>query len=203
MDKKKAPKEISIIELFRMFPDNRAAENWFESRRWPNGSVTCPDCESENVQKKVSGSKMPYRCRNCRQFFSVKKGTVMESSKIGLQKWAIATHQMTTNPKGVSSIQLAKELDIRQATAWYMMQRIREAFDNSQDEKFNSQTEVDEAFFGGKQGNKHYDKKIANAQGGKGKRIVAAIKDRETNKIVAKVIETRDREELQSFVRTT
>ena len=71
---------------------------------------------------------MPYRCRDCGEYFSVKKGTVMESSKLGLQKWAIAIYMMVTGIKGTSSMKLHRELRIRQSTAWYLMQRIREGF---------------------------------------------------------------------------
>ena len=103
-----------------MFPDDAAAERWFEEQRWPDGIRDCPDCGSTRTGP-ATHKTMPYRCRDCRKYFSVKKGTVMEGSNLGCQKWAVAAYQMVTNLKGVSSMKLHRDLDIRQATAWYMM----------------------------------------------------------------------------------
>ena len=119
---------LGIIELFAMFPDDAAAEAWFEAVRWPNGKRFCPDCGSVRYAVVTSRKPMPYRCKDCRQYFSVRKATVMQSSKIGYQKWVIAIYMMATNLKGTSSMKLHRDLGIRQATAWHMMQRIREAF---------------------------------------------------------------------------
>ncbi len=119
---------MTVIELLKMFPDDAAAEKWFEAQRWPEGRF-CPDCGSTDTVPVASRKPMPHRCRSCRGHFSVKKGTVMQSSKIGLQKWVIAIYMMTTGLKGTSSMKLYREVGIRQATAWFMMQRIREGFD--------------------------------------------------------------------------
>ena len=119
---------LTVIELFKMFPDDAAAEKWFEMQRWPDGRF-CPDCGSTNTVAVPSRKPMPCRCRDCRGHFSVRKGTVMESSKVGLQKWVIALYMMTTGLKGTSSMKLYREVGIRQATAWFLMQRIREGFD--------------------------------------------------------------------------
>ena len=119
---------LSIIELFAMFPDDAAAEAWFDAVRWPNGKRCCPDCGSVRYAVVTSRKPMPYRCKDCRQYFSVRKGTVMQSSKIGYQKWVIAIYMMATSLKGTSSMKLHRDLGIRQATAWHMMQRIGEAF---------------------------------------------------------------------------
>ena len=101
-------KGISLKKLFRMFPDDETARMWFEKARWTEGPQ-CPYCRSHNVQSNVKHKTMTHRCRDCEKkpFFSVKVGTVMQSSKLGYQTWAIAIYLFATNIKGVSSIEVA------------------------------------------------------------------------------------------------
>ena len=132
MKKAKAPgrsdrKGLTITELFDIFPTDEAAEKWFEEQRWPNG-IHCPDCESKRYSR-VNHKTMPYRCKDCRKYFSVRKGTAMHSSNIRIREWAIVLYMATTNLKGISSMKVHRELGITQKSAWYMMQRIREGFD--------------------------------------------------------------------------
>ncbi|MYH37726.1 MAG: transposase, partial [Rhodospirillaceae bacterium] len=89
---------ISLIEIMRMFPDNETAEAWFAKNRWPDG-VHCPACGSTNVQTGAASKKQPYRCREreCRRRFSVKTGTVMQSSNLDYQTWAIASYLCLTD----------------------------------------------------------------------------------------------------------
>ena len=132
MTKKKAPgrserEGLSLIELFTLFPDDATAEKWFEKQRWPNG-IACPECGSLRYAVVKNRKPMPYRCKDCRKYFSVRKGMVMQSSKLGYQKWAIAIYLVATSLKGISSMKLHRELKVRQPTAWYLAQRIREGF---------------------------------------------------------------------------
>ena len=123
MCRKKGPggfhrKGMTIIELLSMFPNNEAAEKWFEKQRWGSSPV-CPSCGSEHVSKS-SHKTMKYRCNGCKGFFSVRKGTIMEGSNIGLQKWVIALYMVATSLKGVSSMKLHRELGITQKSAWFI-----------------------------------------------------------------------------------
>jgi transposase-like protein len=132
----------------RRVPDDATAERWFEATRWPDGRF-CLDCGSINNVSIASRKPMPYRCRDCQARFLVRKGTVMQSSKLGLQKWAIALYMMTTGVKGTSSMKLYQEVGIRQATAWLLMRRIRGGFIEGYNLPFPGPVEADETAVGG------------------------------------------------------
>ena len=188
---------IPIATLLRLFPDDAAAENWFENTRWQNG-VCCVRCGSVRIGK-ISHPTMPYRCRDCRKFFSVKMGTVMQGSNIGYQAWLIAIYLFTTGIKGTSSMKLHRDLGISQKSAWYMSHRLRKAFEDK-GELFAGPVEVDETFIGGKERNKHGKKKMDAGRGTIGKAIVAGVKDRATGKVNAAVVSDTGMETLQDFV---
>ena len=190
---------MTVMELLDKFPDDATAEAWFEAQRWPKGRF-CPDCGSTNTVAVASRKPMPYRCRDCRHHFSVRKGTVMQSSKLGLQKWAIAIYVMTTGIKGTSSMKIYRDLGIRQATAWFLMQRIREGFIEGENKPFPGPVEVDETFIGGREKNKHAKKKQRLGRGGIGKTIVAGAKDRATNRVTAKTVPDTTRLTLSNYV---
>ncbi|MXX93727.1 MAG: IS1595 family transposase [Chloroflexi bacterium] len=191
---------ISLPRLFKMFPNDAAAEKWFFKQRWKGGmrGLRCAWCEGKNVVAKDSHPTMPYRCYDCNRFFSVKSNTVMQSSKIGYQKWAIAMYVMTTNLKGVSSTKLARDLEITQKSAWHMVHRIRESWADKTD-VFGGPVEVDEAYIGGTDRNRH-EWKVKEGRGPKGKAPVLAMKDRESGKVAAEAVETADKQTLQGFV---
>lgn len=191
-------KGITMIELAQMFPDEEAARKWFEDIIWPDGLRYCPECASVDTHE-CSHAKMPYRCRDCKKYFSVKTGTVMACSPIPLLKWLYAIYLDVTSLKGVSSMKLHRDIGVTQKTAWHMQQRIREAF-KEEGWMLNGPVEIDETYIGGLAKNKHGGKKRGSVRGGVGKEIVVGIKDRETNTIRAKVVDDTKKETLHSFI---
>lgn len=169
---------ISLYEFFKRFPDEEAARLFFENKRWPSG-IFCPHCDSKNVVECKDHIPMPYRCRDCRKHFSVRTGTVLAESKIPLHKWLMAIYIMTTARKGISSMQMARELGITQKSAWFLAQRIREAWNGSPNEPFGGNPiEIDEVYIGGKESNKHASKKIHQGRGSVGKQAVLGLLER-------------------------
>lgn len=191
-------KGISVIELAERFPDEESAREWFEGIIWPIGRV-CPRCGGTNTYKGTHKT-MPYRCRPCNKTFSVRTSTVLESSRLPLKKWVWAIYLEITSLKGVSSMKLHRDIRVAQKNAWHMLHRIRETFAPVLAEMFDSEVEVDETFVGGKEANKHADKKLHAGRGGVGKAVVVGAKDRETGKVRAEVVEKTDAETLQGFV---
>lgn len=116
---------ISTFQLFQMFPDESTARIYLESRRWPKGT-TCPTCSGQDrlTTRKREGF---YRCNKCQLDFTIRTGTIFERSHIPLQKWSYAMYLMVTARKGISSMQVAKEIGVTQKAAWFMLHRLREA----------------------------------------------------------------------------
>ncbi|MCY3887942.1 MAG: IS1595 family transposase [Chloroflexi bacterium] len=191
---------ISLTELFEIFPDDQTAERWFHDSRWPDGAI-CPHCDSGNVQTGASHPTMPYRCRDCRKRFSVRTGTAMADSKLGYRTWAIAIYLVTTSLKGVSSLKLHRDLNITQKSAWHLAHRIREAWGDHGDEPIRGPVEVDEAFIGGKEKNKHEYQRRAGRVGTSDRIAIVGAKDRATGKVRAEVIGQAKAPVLRNFVR--
>ena len=163
---------ISLFQLQEMFPDEDAAKRWFENRRWPNG-VRCARCNSPHVNAVKSGKPMPWRCADCKKYFSVKMGTFMTESKVSLRKWAFGIFLIATSLKGISSMKLHRELGVTQKTAWFMAHRIREAM-QADDDLMRGPVEMDETYVGGRYDNMHRDRRELKPK----KTVVAGIKDR-------------------------
>ena len=192
-------KGITLAEVFRMFPDDRTAEDWLVRTRWPDGPV-CPHCGSGNVRAVKNRKPMPFRCRECRKHFSVRSGTVLADTKLGYQAWVIGFYLMSTGIKGTSSMKLHRDLGVTQRTAWHLAHRIRETWGDNDGGPFAGPVEADETFIGGRESNKHHDKKLRAGRGAVGKAVVAGVKDRETGRVRARVVPRANAEHLIGHV---
>lgn len=196
-------KGISVMDMARMFATESDAATWFEKMHWPDGNLTCLRCGSaEGAYRVKSGKPQPYRCRDCRKYFSLKTGTVMEESKLPLRKWAWAIYLEMTALKGVSSMKLRRDLNVTQKTAWFMLHRIRGAFTDVA-KSFDGPVEVDEAYFGGLRKNMSNTQRKeleGTGRGPVGKVAVVGMKDRETGQVAATVVDNVDGPTLRGFV---
>lgn len=191
---------LTLFDAMAMFPDEEMATKWFEDHIWPDGR-TCRKCGSENTREVPCAKPMPYWCTDCRSYFSVRTGTAIARSNIPLQKWAIAIYLCLTSLKSLSSMKLRRDIGVSQKTAWFMLHRIREAWQHESDDDFDGPVEVDETYVGGRRRNMHYSKrKELEGRGVSGKAAVAGIKDRPTNQVRAKTVKNAGAETLQGFI---
>ena len=140
------------------------------------------------------------KCKDCLRKFTVRTGTIFERSHIPLDKWLYAMYILQTARKGVSSLQLSKELGVTQKSTWFLLHRLREACGNIEAVKIEGTAEIDETYIGGKERNKHASKKLHAGRGPVGKTAVVGARDRETGRVVARPIAFTDKEDLQGFV---
>ena len=207
---KKAPGKahregMTVMEMMDMFPTEEAATEWFESVVWEHGRH-CPKCGSVETREVPNAKPMPYWCKGCRSYFSVRTGTPMARSNIPLRKWAIAIYLCITSLKSVSSMKLRRDIGVSQRAAWFMLHRIREAWGEDDDEDFDGPVEVDETYMGGERKNMSNAKRRAYREAGSprgpvDKTIVVGVKNRGTNEIRAKVVSSTNAPTLQGFVR--
>jgi response regulator RpfG family c-di-GMP phosphodiesterase len=134
----------SIIYLLKAFPDEQSCINHLEELRW-NGNIVSP-FDTESVVYSCAGNK--YKCKNTGKYFNVKTNTLFDNTKIKLQKWFLAIYIVTSHKKGISSLQLSRDIDVTQKTAWFMLQRIRNCFGDNSD-MLKGEVEVDETYIGG------------------------------------------------------
>jgi transposase-like protein len=186
----KAFEPTNLVQAINYFADDDRAFAFVMRMRWDDGPVVCPRCshkETTYVQ-----TRRIWKCKGCKKQFSIKVGTIFEDSPIGFDKWLPAVWLITNSKNSVSSHELGRALGVTQKTAWFMLHRIRLAFETPAYKKMTGTVEVDETYVGGKAKNMHmWQRQIRiRGRGMVAKTPVQGAKNRETNTVRAEVIHT-------------
>ena len=190
----------TLVEAIRFFADADNCHAFIVPLRWPNG-ITCPRCESANHS--FISTRRVWKCKGCKKQFTVKLGTIMEDSPLGLDKWLTAIWLITNAKNGVSSWEIHRAIGVTQKSAWFLLHRIRLAMQSGDFTKLSGEVEVDETFIGGKARNMHADKRAEKitGRGASGKAIVVGVLDRETKTVRTAHVKDTTRATLQGEVR--
>jgi transposase-like protein len=188
------------------FSDPQRAFDAAVEFRWPDGKVLCPRCGQ--AKHSFVKTRRLWFCYVCKKQFTVKVGTIMEDSPMGLDKWMAAIWMLANCKNGISSYELAKNLGIRQNSAWFMLHRIREAMRDDRTHKFGfgGPVESDETFIGPNPQKMHNDRKRKlqtwnDSKGGYvSKTAVHGVLDRYYRQVRAKSIPNVKRETLQKAI---
>jgi len=195
-------KQLStLLDVTRYFADEDRCRKHLEQMRW-GGKIACPHCGACERIYRFKDGKL-FKCGECRRKFTVTVGTVFQDSKIPLSKWFVAIYIMTSHKKGISSLQLAKDLGVKKSTAWFMLHRIREMVRDKYPERFSGICEMDEVYLGGKIENWHKDKRAAlgkNRHSSKHKMAVIAIVQRGEKKVAIKAVESANQKEIHDLL---
>ncbi len=198
---KRIAETISVVDLFRLFPDEDACYRWLEEARW-HGKPVCPHCGGvENIVSDPRPRHYRHKDKDCRKRFTATTGTCMHATKRPLQDWIYALYSVVTARKGVSALQMSKELGVQYRTAWHMLHRIREACGRG-DFTLTETVEVDETYIGGLEKNKHESKKLHAGRGPVGKTAVVGVRQR-GGKVKAEPVGRTDAHTLRGFVEET
>jgi hypothetical protein len=189
----------TLREAITHFSDLDNCVAYMATKRWPNG-VVCPVCQGAKVTYDATARRWQCASHHAKRKFSLKTGTVMEDSPIGLDKWLPVMWLVSNCKNGVSSWEIHRHVGVTQKTAWFMLQRARLALQGKNGGKFSGEIEADETLIGGKARNMHPGRR--NRMRGRdnfGKTIVAAVLER-GGEVRAKVVKTRRKKELHTLV---
>ena len=200
-------KDVSLVYLYKLFPDNAAAERWIEEIRWGKRAdglpefIRCPHCGGgrDRIRECRNRKPMPYHCGACRKRFSVRIGTVLYRSRISYRNWAFGIWLYLSDPMGINAVQLSRKLEgVNYRSALFLLHRLREGWPDS--EPLRSRfLEVDEAWVGGNDKKRHADKKFGR-NWRKGRVQVLGGADRESGRAAAEVIFHADHGTVAPFV---
>ncbi|SDS84178.1 ISXO2-like transposase domain-containing protein [Mucilaginibacter mallensis] len=188
----------SILDLIKTFPSEQECITRMEQIRW-NGNVISP-FDPESKIYKCAGNK--YKCKNTGKYFNVKTNTIFDNTKIPLVKWFMALYVFSSHKKGISSHQLAKDIDVTQKTAWFILHRLRYAFNHPDfNIKFTDEVQVDETYMGGREANKHKKKKAGGTQGRNttSKKPVIGLRDKDGH-VYAQVVNDVGRKTIEDII---
>ena len=180
----------NIIELVEFFKTEEICIKFLKSILWVNGAK-CPHCGGCEIMEYKSDFKRN-RCKSCKKDFSIKAGTIFEDSNVPLKKWFMAMYIFNAHKKGISSVQLAKDISITQKSAWFILQRLRHASKNLFTSEFDGVTEIDEAYIGGSESNRHAKDKKENGE--KPKTVVIGLVNRDTKQVKAMKVPTAEKD---------
>ena len=181
---------MSLLTFIKKFPNEQICRDYLAQKRWGgHDKAVCPFCGHKHCYLHKNIDR--YTCKSCLKQFSVRHNTIFAESRLPLTKWFIAIYLETTLKKGISSCQLAKYLEVQQRTAWFMLQRIREVMKNDNNNKFDGTTEIDEAYLGGSETNKHADKKNKNE-----KTCIIGLVNRNTKQVKAYKVSSNEKDNL-------
>lgn len=166
------PKFHNVLELMRTFDTEDKCKDYLISLRWGN-NIVCPHCEKSDKVYRFA-NKYLYKCSCCKKQFSPITKTIFQGTHIDLRNWFYAIYIFVNHRKGLSSVQLSKDLRITQKSAWLMLHKIRLSMKDRKG-KFSGEIEVDETYVGGKNKNRHYNKKVKHSQGRSTKDKVAVF----------------------------
>jgi len=200
MDAVKLNEKSGLLEAIQYFSDPMTCLETVAKAKWENGPE-CPRCQGKKLS--FLKTRLMWTCLNCRKQFSVKVGTIFEDSAIPLNKWLVAMWLLGNCKNGISSYELARDIQVTQRTAWFMLQRLRHAMHTGSIDKMTGTIEADETFIGGKARNMHAGRRAAkiHGRGPMGKAIVFGLLDRETGHVRTSVVDGRRKHHLHHEIR--
>ena len=180
----------SLIQIADYFNTEDKCRQAIAQERWGEGNAVCPYCGSTHTHVCSDGR---YICKGCQRKFNVTVGTIFENTKLPLRKWFLAMYLVSSHKKGVSSLQLSRDIKVSQKTAWFMLHKIRGLYGQTDAVSLGGEVEMDEMYLGGRETNKHESKKTEGTQGRstKTKTPIFGMVQRDGNVVAMKVENTQ------------